>query len=85
MVNRQKLVRLWYLNERMKIMRRSLRNTKNCCGSNEKALAKNISDLCSNTTCYIVHAYYHVHRVASADIVNCATDDYYRPYTNAVY
>ena len=48
-------------------------------------MEKNIGDTRLNTACYSNHAYYYEHRVASADFVNCPTDDYYRPDTNGVY
>jgi len=45
----------------------------------------NIGDIRLNTACYRIHVFYYEHRVASADFVNCRTDDYYRPDTNGVY
>ena len=59
--------------------------TTNRCTNETKHLEMNIGDTRLNTACYRKHAYYYEHRVASADYVNCPTDDYYRPDNNSVY
>ena len=84
MVNRQKLEQLCISVEKRKSCA-VISKTTNRCTNETKHLKMNIGDIRLNTACYRIHAYYYEHRVASADVVNCATDDYYRPYTNAVY